>query len=123
MVFPFRRYHFTVIGNDFHADVGCFSNITDNDVNLTLPLGSLAQLVDVLGFHADSFNNDAVFVAVVLYPLQFVRIPAVPFRQNFSGDQKLDGSGYRRPEYELALTQREDFGEQEPVCACSPHIY
>src|SRR6266849_1302647 len=37
---PAIRNHFTVIGNDFHADVGCFPNITDNDVNLVIPFGS-----------------------------------------------------------------------------------
>jgi hypothetical protein len=63
-----------VIGNDFHADVSCFPNITDNDLNLAVPFGPLAQLVDVVGIHADCFKYSTVFVAVVLHPLQLIQI-------------------------------------------------
>jgi len=31
--------------------------------NLTIPFGPLAQLVDVMGVHAASFKNNAVFIA------------------------------------------------------------
>jgi ATP-dependent DNA ligase len=57
------------------------------------------------GFTPGPHGLDAIIVGVV--------------RQNFSRDQKRDGSWYRKPEYDLASTQREDFGEQEPVCAGS----
>ena len=36
--------------------------------------GPFAQ-IDVVGVHADRFENDSVLVAVVSHPLQFVEIP------------------------------------------------
>src|SRR6266478_254331 len=69
------RDHLRVICNDFYSDLRCFLNIADNGVNLTIPFGPLAQLVDVMGVHADSFKNNAVFIAVVLHPLQLIGIP------------------------------------------------
>jgi len=36
--------HLTVISNDSYANLRCFPNITDNDVNLTLLFGSLTPI-------------------------------------------------------------------------------
>src|SRR6266849_226452 len=72
---PAIRDHLTVIGNNFHTDLRRLPNVADNDVNLTIPFGPLTELVDVMGVHADCFKDNAVFVAVVLHPLQLIWIP------------------------------------------------
>src|SRR5229473_7553995 len=63
-----------VVCNDLHPGLRCLPDISDDGLDLTIPFGSLAQF-DVVRVHADGFKNDAKLVAVILHPLELIRIP------------------------------------------------
>src|SRR5262249_25104339 len=69
------RDDFPVVCNDSYADFRRLLNISGNDVDFAIAFRSRAKS-DVIGVHADSFQNNAELFAAVLHTLQGVEIPA-----------------------------------------------